>query len=130
MAHRPRGASRVLTRRPWQALGLRRAQQAFGLPHDDAVALTTGRFQPRTVQHVDEATVIPDEAPLLELARHFRDTGPSDAQHHREKFLRQRKLGASHTVLRLQEPVGTPLHDPVHAITDRMLAELRAPDLV
>ena len=110
-------------------LGMRRTQQAIRLAGDYVIAFTAGRFQPGTVEYVDETALIPDQPLVLELARHVRHTGPPHAQHAREKFLRQRQLGAPDAVLRLQEPAGAARPDWVQAVTGRVLAELRAPRL-
>src|SRR4029434_10236483 len=95
----PRLGARV--RLPCQPCEVRPAKQAIELPADHAVALTTGRFESGTVEHLDEAALILDQPRLLEVARHGRDTGTPDAQHHRQKLLRERKRGAAHAVVGL-----------------------------
>ena len=80
-------------------LGMRRTQQAIRLAGDYVIAFTAGRFQPGTVEHVDETALIPDQPLVLELARHVRHTGPPHAQHARQEFLGQRKFLRSQTIV-------------------------------
>jgi hypothetical protein len=69
------------------------------------------------------AAVIANQPDLLQRARDHGHGGPGGAEHHRGKFLRERKLVAGHAIVRHQEPAGEPLLDRVDGIARRGLRD-------
>jgi len=67
----------------------RSAKQAVILLFNHAVTRTTGRFEARTVTHLQLPTTVADQAGLLELSRDFGHTDAAHTEHVRQEFVCQ-----------------------------------------
>ena len=74
------------------------------------------RLQFLAIDDLEMATVVGDQAGLLERARHHRDGRPARTEHHRHESLRQREHILTHAVMRQQQPAGEPLLEGVHDV--------------
>jgi len=93
---------------------------------NDRVALAARGFEALPVEDGDKAAGRLDEPGASERAEGFRHSGTSDAEHEREKLVRERKrVGAADTVVRQEQPTRASLDDSVEAITRRRLRDLR-----
>src|SRR5688500_7817988 len=80
------------------------------------VAFAGGSLEPVPVQYSDPASLVRDEARLLEDAdRHSHSRAP-DAKHLRKKTLRELELAAPDPVLRKKKPAGASLLGDVHPV--------------
>ena len=94
------------------------SQQVIILSFHDAVALTSGRFQPRSISESDFAAAILEQACFSQFLYSSRNADAICAEHLRERLLRNRQGVQVQPVVRKQQPARQALLGQVETITD------------
>jgi hypothetical protein len=100
-------------------------QQAVEFTLDDAVAFAGARFEAFTIENLDAATAVMNQAGVMQLARGFRDTFATHTEHIGDQLLGDLKLVRRSTVDLDQQPAAQLLVERVMTIAGRRLRDLR-----